>query len=407
MPSLEDCKLHLRICHLLLCSALVLSCFDGNGASPAPPGGRPATGGYPEKGVVHWKSFHGWDRATIFEASRASMMITPISWCFSPKSRQVVEELRRCNPDIKIIGYKHVLCVIEFYPDTAYAQAVLPYDLEYYDAVSDDWAYTNEGDTLMIWPETIFLNPIMNGQLNRALITEQVDLVEKYQSITGDAIDGIMHDYFMHRPYISLLVKDRVVGEVDFDGDGTVMSEDEDEQALFILWQKEYAREIRSRFGDDFIQIGNGRLPQDDPEMAHILNGIFYEEFPPNPWRFTDREGFQRLLEYQADGYLSKARGRTWSILTNVNGGYNNDFCLIASLIAGCFYTELYGSYVFSGWSLPTNAGRPTGEIMLEGDADSLLTYRRTFKHGEALLSFHATGRRWDVEFIPNEDHGR
>lgn len=175
--------------------------------------------------------------------------------------------------------------------------------------------------------------------------------------------------------------------------------DDSTERNLLIAYQKEYASEIRRRLGDDFIQVGNGLLPHTDGELASILNGIFYEDFPQCRIGLTDRDGLQRLLAHHVKGYLAEARGRTWSIVTNERGLGNNMFCLVASMMAGCLYTELHGENLFTGWTLNVWGGDPRGGIIREGHADSLLTFRREFRYGEARMSFLPSGRRSEVVF--------
>jgi len=272
--------IHLRI-HLLVLIALI-SCS----CSTEDPSSHPKTGhyfpprGYPEKSIVHLESFIDWNPEKLQDAAQAEMVILPIDWCFSPESEGILEELRQLNPGIQIIGYQVMLGVYTLWPDTSYLQATLPYKLDYYQAVTNEWASTTTGDTLMIWRDLILLNPIDGDEINRSLIDTMIDLIVEYQSQTGDALDGIMHDYFMYRPYINPTIRDLVEGEIDLNGNGVIIDEDTGEQALFYAWQKEYAREIRNRFGEDFIQVGNGRPPQEDAELAAILNGIFYENFP-------------------------------------------------------------------------------------------------------------------------------
>jgi len=126
------------------------------------------------------------------------------------------------------------------------------------------------------------------------------------------------------------------------------------------------------------------------------MNGIFYELYPNNPWGMTDRAGLLRLLDNQRSGYLSKAKGRTWSLCTNERGNANNNniFCLLSSLLADCMYTEMQGLPVFSGWTLDVEPGAPTGPTTIEGKLDSTLTVRRPFENGEVRISFDETGRR-------------
>ncbi len=393
----------------LFAITLVLSSGCGNestGPAPTPPvSGRL----YPEKAVVHWKSVLSWDEAAIEDAAESNIMILPIERCFSVESQGILSELYRLNPDIQIIGYQTVMGVHTLYPDTNFLRTTLPYSLDYYNAVRDDWAWTTAGDTLMMWKNLIALNPIKNGELNRDLINTIVDLLARYEDQSGGGVDGVMHDYFSDYPFINPSIRDGVLGEIDFDGDGVVFDDDADEQRLFSLWQKEYAKAIRERFGTDFIQIGNGRKPQEDAGLAHYLNGIFYELYPNNPWWGTDRSGLLRLLENQRSGYLSKAKGRTWSLCTNEKGNaYNNNiFCLLSSLIADCMYTELQGSYSFLGWTLDVEPGAPTGPATIEGKMDSTLTVRRPFENGQVRVSFYENGMRRKYLFEPADSLSR
>jgi hypothetical protein len=386
--------------YALFCAAL-LAC--GCGEKPTDPPPAPVPRIYPEKSIVHWKSFESWDAGTIEAAAKSNLIVFPLAWCYSSASRNILSEIRRLNPDIQIIGYQSVMGVSTLYPDTSYLRTTIPYALDYYNAVKNDWAWTTAGDTLMIWKDLITLNPIKNGVLNVELIDRLVDLIAEYQRSSGAPVDGIMHDYFSTYPYINPDIRGDVLGDIDFDGDGVVFADDPDEQNLFYLWQKEYAKAIRERFGNDFIQIGNGRPPHEDAELAHWLNGVFYELYPNNCWSWTDRDGLLDLLHNQRDGYLSKAKGRTWSLCTNERGNANdnNIFCLLSSLVAGCMYTEMQGSYVFSGWTLDLEPGAPTGPVAIEGSVDSTLTVRRPFENGEVKLSFYPTGRRQEYGFLP------
>jgi len=313
----------------------------------------------------------------------------------------VLGDLAGRNPDLRIIGYQLVLGVSVLDVDTSYLRRTLPFYLDYYNATTDDWAFSTTGDTLMMWPGQIMLNPISGGAVNRRLIMETVDMMERYRANTTGRHDGVMHDYFMDSPFINPFVRPMVDGSIDLDGNGILFGEDALEQALFVEWQKEYAREIRNRFGDDFIQIANGRLPQDDAELAGLLNGIFYEVFPNMRWNLTDRDGLLALLGHQSEGYLAKAAGRTWSIVSNEYGGGNNLFCLLASMFAGCFYTELHGTYLFTGWTLEIDGGRPLGPGSLEGRTDSLMTVQRRFERGVVRMRFNASGARIETVFEP------
>jgi hypothetical protein len=385
-----------------LCAVAAALALAGCGSSTSPPAaGAVASASYPRKAVVHWASFSSWNDSMVRDAAEADMMILPIQFCYSIESRGVLSEIRDLNPDIQVIAYQSVMNVLTLYPDTAYLRTNLPYTLDFYNAVRPDWAWTTAGDTLMMWKDMIVLNPIKNGAVNEDLIDVMVDLIARYQDESGAPIDGILHDYFSTYPYINPYVRPGVLGDIDFDGDGVVFDDDPDEQRMYYQWQIDYVDAIRERLGPEFIQIGNGRPPQEDAALARRLNGIFYELYPNNPWGKTDRSGLLRLLENQQPGYLTPAKGRTWSVCTNEKGNanYNNIFCLLSSLIAGCMYTELEGAYLFSGWTLDVDAGAPAGPATTEGALDSTLTVRRPFQNGEVRLSFYDTGRREEYVF--------
>jgi len=387
---------------LVTAAAIFLAC-TGSPSEPGDPlGSSTLIEQYPMRGVTHWSSFFEWDETTTAEAAKAGMLIFPINSCFSPDGADVIARLRELNPDIMILGYLGVLTVSEFYPDTPNLERSFPWTLDFYRLVEDNWAWTTTGDTLHVWPKMIFLDPITgDGEADSELLTGIVDLLEEYVDNWPEAIDGVMHDYFMYQPYISPF-NSNVEGEIDLDGDGITTGDDEDEKAILLRWQKDYASEIRSRFGRDFIQIANGKVPLEDSELAGHLNGIFYELFPNMCWGFTDRTGFEKLLENQADGWLAKAHGRTWSLLTNNTIEYNNMFCMLSSLLAGCFYTELQDNFIFRGWTIDIDAGTALSQLTVEGKADSILTYRRTFSGGEALISFNPSGGRREWTFIEN-----
>lgn len=398
--------MHLGRSSTILIVLIALSCSASDPSSIDDTTTIYDTAGYPRRGVFHASSFLSWDSEKIEEAARGDVLIAPIDFCFSPYATEIISEMKTLNPKIKIIGYQLVMGVPLLWSDSSIVAHVTPYAMEYSERVISEWAYTTTGDTLMLWPDLIFLNPIKSDQINRTLIYDIVSLIEKYQELSGNIVDGMMHDYFMDGPYLSPYVRNSVDGEIDLDGDGEIFVDDPFERDLLIFYQKEYAREIRRRFGDDFIQIGNGLLPHVDAELAAILNGIFYEDFPQCRIGLTDRDGLMRLLDHHAEGYLTKARGRTWSIVTNEMGGGNNLFCLVSSMLAGCMYTELHGLNLFTGWTLDIRSGDPLGETVREGKADSILTFRRKFRFGEARASFYSSGRRSEVVFESDAGFG-
>jgi hypothetical protein len=385
-------------------AALILLSCGSCGGSPSSAGddGLPApiSGEFPEKGVVHWKSFLSWDEGSIAEAARSRMAIFPIQICLSDAGGEIIGRMKEINPEMKIVGYQGLLAVSELYPDSAWVRENIPYELDYYYLVRDRWAFTTTGDTLSIWPGSIFLNPLTGGTADAGMMEELVGLIERYRDGHESRLDGIMHDYFMEQPYVNPELSGVVEGDIDLDGDGIPIGDDPGERAEFLRWQIEYAALIRDRLGPDFIQVGNGRVPQDNAELAGNINGIFYELYPNMCWSITDRAGFQKLLANQADGWLAKAFGRTWSIVTNDAIEYNNYFCMISSLLTGCMYTELYGNASFTGWELELDPGLPVSELIVEGRPDSVMTYRRFFSNGEARISFASYGGRISTQFI-------
>ena len=382
---------------------LWLSCDN----SPSSPGDKVSIASparYPEKGVVHWSSFTAWDDELIAEAARSKMVIFPIQICLSHIGDEVIGKLKSINPEIKILGYSLILSVRELYSDTAFVRQTTPYELDIYNLSRDRWAMTTTGDTLITWPGIIFINPFTEGQPDTGHVVALVDLIERYRNERKSSLDGILHDYFMYRPYINHALADAVEGEIDLDGNGILIGEDAAERDLFLQWQLDYAQEIRDRFGPDFIQVGNGRVPQENEELSGILNGIYYEFFPNMCWGITDRDGLQKLLENQEEGYLSEAFGRTWSILTNDAIEYNNYFCLISSMLAGCLYTEFHGKCTFTEWSHDLSPGKPVSDLVVEGNPDSVMTFSRNFTRGKARISFAAYGGRIETGFLENGD---
>jgi hypothetical protein len=393
--------MHLRFQHLLAILILTAGCNATPTTSPDESAGLTVAPEYPHRGIIHWRPIRDWDSGTIEQAARADMIVFTLKDCMSESGREKIQTLKALNPNIQVLGYQSLLNVVMLWPDTAYLRTTVPYELDYYYSVRYDWAYTTTGDTIMTWQKTIFLNPFENGQLKRSLITRTVNLIDRYRSQYGNLVDGVMHDYFLTNVYINPNVADQVNGEFDLDGNGIIIEEDENERALLYQWQLEYARAFRERFGADFIQIGNGKPPQDDPGLAGLLNGIFYEHFPGNPWRLSALEGMNQLMDNHQDGYLSKAKGRTWSIVSNATYETSNRFCQYASMVAGCFYAELYGGYRFDGWHLDLNSGAPVGAPVVETGPGNFTIIRRMFENGEIYLSFDEYGRRDQQSFIP------
>jgi hypothetical protein len=393
--------MHARSIAVLALIVFAAAC-SGPPSEPGPALSSEGRTDWPQRAVVHWSSFLVWDEEKIAEASRAGIVVFPMECCFSPLAGDIIGSLRDRNPEIRIIGYHYVLAVPINYPDTTYLRNTYPYVLDYYNLVRDNWAWTTTGDTLMIWPETILLDPIDGPGPDMALLESIAGLIARYADEYPEAIDGIMHDYFMYRPFISPYLNGSVEGDIDLDGNGILIGDDESERELFLRWQKDYAGRLRELMGPDFIQVGNGRVVQEDPELAGILNGIFYELFPNMCWSLTDRDGMLKLLSNQGEGWLAMAHGRTWSILTNESIEYNNAFCLLAGLLAGCFHAELHGAYLFDGWSDGIDAGRPLSDVEIEGSPDSVMTIRRSFRGGEARIRFGSHGGRTEAVFVEN-----
>ena len=59
--------------------------LTGDDGLPAPTAGE-----FPEKGVVHWKSFLSWDESSIAAAARSRMAIFPIQICLSDAGGEIM-----------------------------------------------------------------------------------------------------------------------------------------------------------------------------------------------------------------------------------------------------------------------------------------------------------------------------
>jgi len=391
----------MRYFQFLLCSVFLIAVSCGG--SPSSLEGNDTSdnsSSYPNRALLHWSPYVEWDRSMIEEAAESKIAVFPIEYCFSPNAGEVIGEMKAINPEIKIIGYRLLLGAGIPFSDTATVHSHTPYQIDFYNFSKDHWAWTTTGDTLSGWPGNISLNPFTDGSLDREFITEQLDFMEACMNNAGSYLDGIMHDYFRYSFHIDPSSVEGEKGDIDLDGDGVIFEQDPDEQEGLLQWQIEFARGIRNRFGEDFIQIGNGRVPQENAELAGEINGIFYEKFPNMCWGVTDHEGFQILLENQEPGYLRESCGRTWSLLTHVEIDYNNYFCLVSSLLADCLYTEVYGKYLFSGWEYDIHPGVPVSGLQVEGRVDSVISYSREYSFGTAKISFADYGGRITTEFV-------
>jgi hypothetical protein len=328
----------------------------------------------PGRAVVHW-SAPRWDSTTIASAAKADLIILPLDRIYAPEFHSTIAQVRKINPSVKIIGYLPTLAVQPTRPE--WYEAV-PFERDYEASVGIFMARTLDGDTFSIWPGQYFLNPISGGTVNRELIHRIVRLLERYHRLNMFyPCDGVLHDYSM-----DWLPSGNTI---DFNGDGVPFSEDAAERALLQTYQLAMYDSIRAVLGNDFIQIANGQPAQTNREFTRRLNGVFFENYPRQPWGYTAQRGFMQMMATEREGMLRKARGRTWNVLADWNAP--SDMCYVSSLIAGCFYADSHGNALFTGW-----LNRPeTGLALWNATASGSMVWR-VFKRGTASITFNADG---------------
>ena len=367
---------------LTLCACLMLFGCDSADVS------------YPQRAVLHLSSMDSWTDAILAEAARADLIIMPTERICSPMNSERIARMTELNPKAAFVGYLPLLNANVPRSDTTYMRRHVPFALDYYKETRPFWAFSTSGDTLMQWPDMPMLNPIHDDAVDVEQIDIIVGLLARYKA--RYRLDGVLLDYFTTEP---MLLRPRVEGEIDFDGNGVLWAQDAQERAVFYEYQIAFATALRERFGDDFIVIGNGRPPQEDGACAALLNGIMFEDYPGSPWGWTPKDGFLKMMYCQKPGWNAPARGRTWSVLVNYRSTAT-DMSFYSSLLAGCFFTDLQGSYRFTGWTRWLETGKPLASAAAVSD-DYALTVSRAFERGTARVRFFGGAlayARWETK---------
>lgn len=328
------------------------------------------------------------------EIASMPMAIFQLRWCLSPEAGPVIEELRRRNPDIVILGAHQVLSVPLDWGDPGLRRR-FPMNGELYDLLIDRTASSSTGEPLLMWDGAPMINPMHRGRIDRDLLTRLLNVISRWATEYPGRIDGVMHDYTSPGPWAWPEGPEGLTGIVDFDGDGIAFDDDPDEIAAWRGWQYALADEFQDRFGEGFIQVGNGRLVLDDPEMARRLAGATIQKFPFTVWDWTAQEGLDVALRLREAGWLTPRRGHYWNVYFSATSYIDGqvDFRRHASALTG----DLYETNTTTGDQfVGADPGRlPVGEslgpltIAREGD---LTVYSRPFANGTVYLEFGPEG---------------
>ena len=329
---------------------------------------------YPRRCMYHLSVLSGKDTTWVDEAAEAEVAVMQTSRLFHPYRQWIPQRIKAKSEDTKIIGYYPFLVtsLVWGWPDSTIYDA-WPYIMDKYHVDRGFWAYTTEGDTLQIWPNTVMLNPLKRGN---DLIRAQMALLRDYTS--KYPLDGLLLDYMMTGIYVSSGMRQHVHGDIDLDGNGVIFSRDEAEREAFAQWQMRFCARLRYEFGQDFIIIANGDMPHKIPESRVHLNGIFYERYPQTLWGWSDRQSFEAAKDNTG---LQAIGGKYYNILQCVDT--ENYYTFISSLLTGALYAEGGGDGYFTGWDIKTQSGAAMSG--LQGDSRA---YIRTFTGGTALIVF-------------------
>ncbi len=269
---------------------------------------REAQAGFPDPGAPRTCNYYlRQDPAEHgFLLSKWDALI--IGYEFINEQPEFMEDLRRWNPDQKILVYMDPMVV------TGYPEGV-PGDLEYDFATGVDsawYAYNEFGEVISYWGSTIHVNttrhcPEVGGMQYRDYF---IDFVRNriYPFMVDGTIDGIFLDemsgggYTWWDPLFD--------GSFDYNGDGYVDDPDS-VQVWLIEAMKIFADSTTATKPADSYIIGNNCKPRHGS-----LDGKFYEAFPAF-W-----EGYLEGSLHDLDIWNSLAGPDNF---TSVNGLYPTD----------------------------------------------------------------------------------
>jgi hypothetical protein len=275
-----------------------------------------------------------------------------------------------------------------------------PLGARMYDILTPYRARTVSGEPALMWPNEAMVNPWTPAGLNETLLMDFMDAIALESRKYPGAVQGMFHDYLSAVPYHYSGIPGDNPRVVDLDADGISAHDDPGEQVIWVEWQRRLLEEFQIRFGMGFVQIANGQLPHNNPQLARMLAGITYESYPRMVWGYSDQVGFELSLQHLQPGYLTPRRGRLWSLYWD-SRGLRPDFCRIASMLTGQFFclTDMVTPIPLDLTVPPT---LPSGELQCVEQPDGTTLYHRPFADGNAVILFQPAGAAQTVQFLPN-----
>lgn len=361
----------------------------------------------PVKPLIHeWAAVDWNDEQRLEEMARTDLLILTGYFLLGVDSfgeEDMLQRIRRHNPDIKIIAY--LLSKTSYLHWETSENAMTA---ELFERTKPYWAFTTAGDTLMDWTNQIVINLI-----EPACRDAVVETYSTWLKSSPHSFDGVFWDYFNNSIWVPSWLP--VEGEADLDGDGIAMQNDADEIAAYRLACSALVTSFQDSMGVDFIQIFNGQRAYSDSVFAALGDGMNYELFPDvffgqnggvikalDPsypynlfrtarWPRSDNGGPYVLLEnIQKNYYLSSVDGRLHEL---VNGKLLRVVGLLADVDA-VFNGHWYG------WPVnPISLGEPLGPAVPTANG-----FRRDFRHGDVEMTWRSGSMPVPFDYVIRVD---
>jgi hypothetical protein len=328
------------------------------------------------------------------EIAAMPMAMFQLRWCLSEEAVPVIARLRELNPDIVIIGV-HSLLSVPLDWGSAGGRDRFPMSAEIHDLLIHRTVETDRGEPILMWDGAPMINPMRAGGIDHTLMTRILNVISRYATTYDGHIDGIMHDYTSPRPWAYPDGDASYEGIIDLDGDGVAFDDDPQEIAAWKGWQYALADQLQERFGEGFIQIANGRLPLDDPQMAQRLAGVILQKFPNTVWNLTAQAGLDYAIKMREPGWLTPRRGQYWTCYwaatATIDG--QTEFRRWASMLTGDFYeTNSTTATDFRGADPELqNFGAALGPMTITREGDNAV-YAREFETATVRIEFNELG---------------
>jgi hypothetical protein len=346
---------------------------------------------------------HGFSPEQYAEIAAMPMAMFQLRWCLSEEAAPIIDRLRELNPDIVIIGVHQLLSAPDYW-DAGDARTRFPMTAEIHDLIADRTVTTDRGEKILMWHDAPMMNPMRGRVVDRQLLTRIVDVIARYATIHENHVDGIMHDYTSPRPWAYPNGDASYEGIIDLDDDGVAFDDDVHEKAAWVGWQYALADELQNRFGEGFIQIANGRLPLDDPEMARRMAGAIFQKFPNMVWNLSAREGLDLALKTRKPGWFTPRRGQHWNFYwaATVKIDGQTDFRRWASFLTGDLYetNSTHGDTFRGADPHRQEYGAPLGPLTITPDGDNTV-YAREFEGGTVSIVFNSLGNTTSMGISP------